>query len=81
MNPEANHELCVAMMCQHGFINSTNVPSLMGEVDKGRGLPFASLAETFLDYSVIFHEGAGFGNMSDLTGALLASAQLLPYLS
>ena len=40
----------------------------------------ASLAETFLDYSVIFHEGAGFGNMSDLTGALLASAQLLPFL-
>ena len=38
VNPEANHELCVAMMCQHGFINSTNVPSLMGEVDKGRKL-------------------------------------------
>ena len=38
VNPEANHELCVAMMCQHGFINSTNVPSLMGEFDKGRKL-------------------------------------------
>lgn len=35
VNPEANHELCVPMMCQHGFINSTNVPSLMGEFDKG----------------------------------------------
>ena len=26
-------------------------------------------------------EGAGIGNMSELTGALLASAQLLPFLS
>ena len=25
------------------------------------------------------HEGAGIGNMSDLTGTLLASAQLLPF--
>ena len=31
------------------------------------------------DSNVIFHEGAGIGNMSDLTGALLASAQLLPF--
>ena len=34
-------------------------------------LECASLAKTFPDSNVIFHEGAGFGNMSDLTGALL----------
>ena len=39
------------------------------------------VAKTFLDSSAIFHEGAGIGNMSELTGALLASAQLLPFLS
>ena len=40
---------------------------------QGRGswLPFARLAKTFLDPSIIVHEGAGFGNMSDMTGALL----------
>ena len=43
--------------------------------------PFASLEKTFLDSSAIFHEGAGIGNMSQLTGASLASAQLLPFLS
>ena len=42
-------------------------------------MPFASLAKAFPDSNVIFHEGAGIGNMSDLTGALLASAQLLPF--
>ena len=34
-------------------------------------MPFASLAKIFLDPSVIVHEGAGFRNMSDMTGALL----------
>ena len=51
---------------------------LNGKEIKKEGLYDASLAKTFLDSSAIFHEGAGIGNMSELTGALLASAPLLP---
>ena len=42
-------------------------------------MPFGSLAKTVLDSSVIVPEEAGFGDMSDLTGNLLALAQLLPF--
>ena len=49
------------------------------EIPLVQGKEHASLAKTFPDSNVIFHEGAGIGNMSDLTGALLASAQLLPF--
>ena len=44
-------------------------------------LAWASLAKRSPASSLLAREGAGFGNMSDLTGALLASAQLLPFLS
>ena len=36
-------------------------------------------AKTFQHSRVIFHEGAVFGNVSEGTGSLLASAQLLPF--
>ena len=38
-----------------------------------------SFTKTFQDSRVIFHERAGFGNVSEGTGSLLASAQLLPF--
>ena len=43
-------------------------------------LHWASLAKTFLASSVTAQAGEGCGSVGDLTGALLASAPLLPSL-